>query len=154
MVSVVDIWASRSSTESAFEEQDPLASETSKSPIRGDVKEKNSSSLSKRETDGGLHPAESHFRRGAGLGAYCGQNGQFAVCTRWCHDSKVIRRLRFWKLRKQKRWLWWVDDCFHRPISTSRMLRAIILGFSRVTCAIRGIKTETLGTRGQLLSVV
>src|SRR5580704_14742580 len=53
----------------------------------------------------GLHPAQSQFWRGRGLAAYSGQTKQLAVCTRRFHDAMVIRRLRFWRLRKQTRWL-------------------------------------------------
>src|ERR1700758_2425794 len=86
----------------------------------------------REETDGGLHPAQPQFWRGCGLAAYSGQTRQFgcscirpnlssgeaagspripdrpgslAVRTRRFHDARVIRRLRFWKLRKQTRWL-------------------------------------------------
>jgi hypothetical protein len=75
------------------------------SPIRGDVKKKFSPFPLREETDGGLHPAESQFWRGCGLAAYSGQTGQLAVCTRRFHDAMVVRRLRFWKLRKQTGWL-------------------------------------------------
>jgi hypothetical protein len=76
-----------------------------KRPIRGDVKKKFSPFPLREETDGGLHPAESQFWRGCGLAAYSGQTGQLAVCTRRFHDAMVVRRLRFWKLRKQTGWL-------------------------------------------------
>jgi hypothetical protein len=57
------------------------------------------------ETDGGLRPAPPQFWRGCGLAAYSGQTGQLTVGIRWFHEAMVIRRLRFWKLRKQTRWL-------------------------------------------------
>ena len=47
----------------------------------------------------------SVLERLCGLAAYSGQTKQLAVCTRRFHDAMVIRRLRFWKLRKQTRWL-------------------------------------------------
>jgi hypothetical protein len=78
---------------------------SSMSPIRGDVKKKILPLPLREGTDGGLHPAESQFRRGCGLAAYSGQARQLAVCTRQFHDAMVVRRLRFWKLRKQTRWL-------------------------------------------------
>jgi hypothetical protein len=74
-------------------------------PIRGDVKKKILPLPLREGTDGGLHPAESQFRRGCGLAAYSGQARQLAVCTRQFHDAMVVRRLRFWKLRKQTGWL-------------------------------------------------
>src|SRR5216683_291849 len=83
----------------------PAPSRQSMSPIRGDVKKKFSPFPLREETDGGLHPAESQFWRGCGLAAYSGQTGQLAVCTRRFHDAMVVRRLRFWKLRKQTGWL-------------------------------------------------
>jgi hypothetical protein len=85
------------------------------SPIRGDVKKKVFSCLSEREVlcCCGLHPAQSQFWRGCGLAAHSGHAKQLAACTRWVHDAMVIRRLRFWKLRKQTRWLSWAN---HGPI--------------------------------------
>ena len=82
-------------------------------PIRGDVKKKSSPSSPRGRRMLCLHPAQSQFRRGCGLAAYSGQTKQLAVCTRRFHDAMVIRRLRFWKLRKQPRWLSWAN---HGPI--------------------------------------
>jgi hypothetical protein len=85
---------------------------TSMSPIRGDVKEKFLPFLS--DGDGcGLHAAHLSSGEAVGLPRIPDRPSETAVSTRRFHDAMVVRRLRFRKLRKQARWLWWAN---HGPI--------------------------------------
>jgi hypothetical protein len=74
--------------------------------MRGDVKKKVLSSVSERDvlcSFSCIQPIS--FLRSCGLSALSGQAKQLADFTRRFHDAMLIRRLRFWKLRKQGRWL-------------------------------------------------
>ena len=60
-----------------------------------------------------LASSPSQFWRGCGLAAYSGQTKPVGGFYSTVHDVMVVRRLRLWKLRKQKRWLYWAN---HGPI--------------------------------------
>jgi hypothetical protein len=92
---------------------------SSMSPIRGDVKKKLFPFLFERRRMLWLasSPISVQERLWARRvirtdQAVCGLYST-VVCTRRFHDAMVIRRLRFWKLRKQMRWLYWAN---HGPI--------------------------------------
>jgi hypothetical protein len=77
----------------------------SMSPIRGDVKKEFSSFLSeRRQMVACIQPNLSSGEAG-GSPRIPDRPGSLAVRTGRFHDAMVIRRLRFWKLRKQTRWL-------------------------------------------------
>ena|ERR1700761_5396939 len=77
----------------------------SMSPIRGDVKKEFSSFLSARRQMVACIRPNLSSGEAAGSPRIPDRPGSLAVRTRRFHDAMVIRRLRFWKLRKQTRWL-------------------------------------------------